>query len=228
MKENILRVQENIAKAAIQAGRDPKEISLCAATKTQSSQTIRQAIQAGITLCGENRVQEFQANQQENAYQGARVDFIGHLQTNKVKQIVGQVSLIHSVSSLRLLEEIGKQATQRNITQDILLEVNIGGEESKSGFTPEELEEIAITSTTIQGVNMRGIMAIPPKMENVSSQEKIFARLFQLYIDISAKMSDNYRELDCLSMGMSDDYQLAIAQGATLVRVGTALFGARG
>lgn len=227
MTDRIKAVQDRIAQAALKAGRDPKDITLCAATKTQSSHTIRQAIASGITCCGENRVQEFLANREAQAYQGAQVDFIGHLQTNKVRQIVGQVSLIHSVSSLRLLQEIGKQACLLGICQDILLEVNIGNESTKSGFSPQELEEVAQACPQISGVNLRGIMAIPPKMENSVSQEKVFSKLLQLYIDISSKMSDNYKELNCLSMGMSDDYPLAIAQGATIVRVGTALFGQR-
>lgn len=227
MTDAIKQVQDNIVNAAIKAGRNPEEITLCAATKTQTSATIQKAIASGIQVCGENRVQEFQAHQEANAYKGARVDFIGHLQTNKVRQVVGQVALIHSVGSKKLLEEIGKRATHLGITQDILLEVNIGKEASKTGFLPEIVEETAFFSSTLTGINLRGIMAIPPKMENFSIQEKFFSQLFQLYIDISRKMSDNYKEIDCLSMGMSDDYQLAITQGATLVRVGTAIFGTR-
>lgn len=224
---NIAKVTEVIERSARDCGRDPKDITLVAATKTQNSETIRQAISAGIRVCGENRVQEMAVHLENQAYTGARLDFIGHLQTNKVKQVVGTASLIHSVGSYRLLEEIGKQALKIKHSQDILLEVNIGSESSKSGFLVEDFEKIYDFLPTISGINVRGLMAIPPKMENATSQGKIFERLYNLYIDFSEKMSHNYRDIDCLSMGMSDDYPLAIAQGSTMVRVGTALFGSR-
>ncbi len=225
--DNVARVQEKMAQAAIKSGRNPKDITLVAATKTQNHQSICQAISAGVEICGENRVQEMKAHLEENSYQGARLDFIGHLQSNKVKQVVGQVSLIHSVSSRHIMEEISKNAQKQSMTQDILFEINLGEESSKSGFLIEEMDEICHMSCETSGINVRGFMAIPPVMENFVTQEKFFERLFQLYIDFSGKMSDNYKEFNCLSMGMSQDYRLAIAQGSTLVRVGTALFGQR-
>lgn len=225
--DNLARVQEKMAQAAIKSGRDPKDITLVGATKTQNHETISTAISAGLEICGENRVQEMKANLEKNAYQGARLDFIGHLQSNKVKQVVGQVSLIHSVSSRHIMEEVSKNAQKQAITQDILLEINLAKEESKSGFIVDEMDEICHIACETSGINVKGFMAIPPVMENSVTQEKFFERLFQLYIDFSPKMTDNYREFNCLSMGMSDDYELAIKQGSTLVRVGTALFGPR-
>lgn len=227
LQENIRRVEEKIAKAAASCGRDPKEITLVAATKTQDGDTIRRAIASGIGVCGENRVQEFLQHQKNQVYDGARVDFIGHLQSNKVKQIVGQVELIHSVGSRTSLEAIGKEAKKQGLSQKILLEVNISKETSKSGFFVEELDEIFQIALDVPEISLKGLMAIPPKMEDITTQRKIFESLYQLYIDFSAKISDNREKLECLSMGMSDDYELAIAEGSTMVRVGTALFGPR-
>lgn len=225
--ENVKKVQENMAQAAQTHGRKPEEIQLVAATKTQSTEVLREVISAGVTICGENRVQEMTEHIKKNGYQGARLDFIGHLQSNKVKQVVGQVALIHSVGSLRLLEEIGKEATKRGIIQDILLEINGEKEESKTGFFVEDIDKLYDILPKVSGINVRGLMAIPPRMKNEVEQGKIFKKLYNLYIDFSGKMVDNYKEIDCLSMGMSEDYHLAIAEGSTLVRVGTALFGQR-
>ncbi|MFI3253313.1 MAG: YggS family pyridoxal phosphate-dependent enzyme [Eubacteriales bacterium] len=223
----VARVQEEIAEAAIKAGRNPEDISLVAATKTQSHEAIVAGIQAGVTICGENRVQEMVAHQKENSYQGARLDFIGHLQRNKIKQVVGQVDLIQSVSSRSLMEDIGKYAEKCGICQNILLEINLGEEDSKSGFFVEELDEICHISLETVGINVKGFMAIPPQVQAEWEKEKFFERLFQLYIDFSPKMSHNYKEFNCLSMGMSGDFAQAIAQGSTMVRIGTALFGQR-
>ena len=213
--------------AALAAGRSPEEITLCAATKVQSDDTIRQAIAAGITVCGENRVQELTAHLEANAYRGAQVHFIGHLQTNKVNKVVGKVDLIQSVDSEHLLRAIDRQAVKLGIVQDILLEVNIGREESKGGCLPEEVEALARLTGELEGVRLRGLMAIPPISQEPGANLPYFSAMRQLFVDIRGKMSDNQNDIDCLSMGMSGDYEDAIAQGATLVRVGTALFGPR-
>lgn len=227
LSQNIKAVQERIAAAARAAGRDPGEISLCAATKVQTDDTIRSAIAGGIRLCGENRVQELTAHLEANAYAGAEVHFIGHLQTNKVKQVVGKVSLIHSVDSERLLQAIDTQADKLGLVQDILLEVNIAGEESKGGISPEKLPQLAELAVRCPHVRLRGLMAIPPISSLPGANRRYFSEMRNLFVDIMKKMSDNQSVMDCLSMGMSADYEDAIAEGATLVRVGTALFGPR-
>ena len=227
LEEKVAQVKANIAAAAREAGRDPSEITLVAATKVQSSDTIRQAIAAGVTICGENRVQEMTAHLADDAYAGAALHFIGHLQTNKVKQVVGRVDLIESVGSEHLLDAIQAQAAKLDLVQDILLEINIGGEESKSGISPDELPALAQKAAACPNVRLRGLMAIPPVAEGPDGNRPFFQKMRQLYVDISRKMSDNGITIDCLSMGMSGDYEDAVREGATLVRVGTALFGPR-
>ena len=224
--ENVTRILSEIEKAALAAGRDPKEICLCAATKMNNTSAIQEAIRAGVTCCGENRVQELTQKLSENAYEGADIHFIGHLQTNKVKQVVGKVSLIHSIDSLRLLEAVNKEALRQGIRQDILLEVNIGNEESKSGFTPEALSEALDAATHFPGIFIRGLMAIPPICQNTGDNNKFFQKMYQLSVDISKKKYDNVCST-VLSMGMSADYREAIACGSTMVRIGTDIFGAR-
>jgi len=227
LKQNVKAVQDKIAAAAIAAGRDPASVTLCAATKVQSDETIRAAIAAGIRVCGENRVQELTAHLEAGAYAGAEVHFIGHLQTNKVKQVVGKVALIHSVDSEKLLRAIDVQAEKLGIVQDILLEVNVAREESKGGCLPENLPELARKALECKFVRLRGLMAIPPVAAVSGDNRKYFAQMRNFLVDITGKMSDNQSTVGCLSMGMSDDYEDAIAEGATLVRVGTALFGPR-
>ena len=227
LSQNIQAVREKIAAAARAAGRAPGEVSLCAATKTQTDEAIRAAIAAGVEICGENRVQELTAHLEANAYAGADVHFIGHLQTNKVRQVVGRVSLIHSVDSDRLLRAIAAQADKLGIVQDILLEVNIAGEESKGGVSPADLPALAELARSLGGVRLRGLMAIPPVSTVSGENRKYFSQMRNLFVDIMKKISDNYPVMDSLSMGMSADYEDAIAEGATLVRVGTALFGPR-
>ena len=226
LQERIKLVQDKIAAAAVAAGRDPGEVTLCAATKVQSDETIRAAIAAGITVCGENRVQEMSAHLATDTYAGAKLHFIGHLQTNKVKQVVGKVDLIQSVDRLDLLNCIEKQAAKLDIVQDILLEVNIGDEESKSGFTPEETMDIAAHMCEYPHCHLTGLMAIPPISVEPGGNSKYFAQMRQLLVDIKAKKYDNVNMV-CLSMGMSDDFTDAIAEGSTMIRVGTAIFGAR-
>lgn len=225
--ENIANIRAGIAEAARAAGRDPADVTLLAATKTRTSGEIRAAIAAGITACGENRVQELTAHLEAGAYAGAEVHFIGHLQTNKVKQVVGRVSLIHSVDSERLLRAVAAQADKLGLVQDILLEVNIAGEQSKGGVSPEELPQLAGLAAGCPHVRLRGLMAIPPVSTLPGANRRYFSEMRNLFVDIMKKMSDNQSVMDCLSMGMSADYEDAIAEGATLVRVGTALFGPR-
>ena len=224
--ENVARVRAEIEAAAIAAGRDPKSIRLCAATKMNDADAVRQAIAAGVDCCGENRVQELTAKLSQNAYEGVPVHFIGHLQTNKVRQVVGKVDLIQSVDSERLLRAINTEAARQGIRQDILLEVNIGNEESKSGFRPEEILPILEKMGEFSNVCMKGLMAIPPISTFPGENLQYFQKMFQLSVDIREKINDNVT-VDCLSMGMSDDYPDAICCGSTMIRVGTAIFGAR-
>ncbi len=227
LRESIVTVQERLAAAARGAGRDPGEITLCAATKVQTSDTIRDAIAAGITVCGENRVQELCAHLDDGAYDGAEVHFIGHLQTNKVKQVVGRVGLIHSVDSPHLLEAVHARAEQLGIVQDILLEVNVAGEANKGGVPPEEVLVLAERAALLSHVRLRGLMAIPPIPSEPGGNRPLFGVMRQLFIDTRRKIDDNSNDINCLSMGMSGDFEDAIREGATLVRVGTALFGLR-
>ena len=228
LEQKLQMIKERVAAAALRAGRDPEEIVVCAATKVQTDDTIRAAIAAGVEVCGENRVQELCAHLETDAYAGARqVHFIGHLQTNKVNKVVGRVELIHSVDSARLLEAIEKQAEKLGIVQDILLQVNIGAEQSKGGVEPEELEALARMAAQMDHVRLRGLMAIPPVAHEPGANTHYFVKMHQLFVDMKAKMEHNKSDVNCLSMGMSGDYEDAIAHGATLVRVGTALFGPR-
>ena len=226
IKENIARIRANMAQAALACGRNPDEIRLCAATKMNDAEAVKAAVAAGVDCCGENRVQELLQKQPLGAYEGKPVHFIGHLQTNKVKQVVGKVDLIQSVDRLELLACIEKQAEKLGIVQDILLEVNIGDEDSKSGFTPAEAMETAAHMSEYPHCHLTGLMAIPPISEKPGGNSKYFAEMRQLLVDITAKKYDNV-DMVCLSMGMSDDYADAIAEGSTMIRVGTAIFGAR-
>ncbi len=224
---NVAAVRENMARAAQAAGRDPGEITLVAATKVQTSDTIRNAIRAGITVCGENRVQELVAHLEDNAYEGAKVHFIGHLQTNKVKFVVGKVDMIESIDSVRLMDAVEKQAAKVDVVQDILLEVNIGDEESKGGAAIDEILSLARHALECPHLRLRGLMCIPPAAASDEENRAFFQETYQLYVDMKEKLGDNNSNINCLSMGMSGDYPLAIQGGSTMVRVGTALFGAR-
>lgn len=218
--ENVAAIRAAMESAARDAGRDPKEIKLCAATKMNDAAAVRQAIAAGVDVCGENRVQELTQKLEEKAYVGAPVHFIGHLQTNKVRQVVGKVDLIQSVGSLHLLEAVNKEAARQNLRQDILLEVNIG-EEAASEILPL-IDKI----DSFSNICVRGLMAIPPISENPGDNSKFFLKMREIYVDIRAKKKDNV-QVDCLSMGMSGDYLDAIRCGSTMVRIGTAIFGER-
>ena len=226
IEENVEKVLEEIAAAARAAGREPGEVTLCAATKMNDAQAVRRAIAAGVRICGENRVQELTAKLADNAYVGAQVHFIGHLQTNKVKQVVGKVDLIQSVDSEHLLAAISREAQKQGLCQDILLEVNIGEEAAKSGFAEEDILPLVDRIDSFSNIRLRGLMAIPPISRNPGDNLKFFLKMRQIYVDIRAKKKDNV-QVDCLSMGMSGDYLDAIRCGSTMVRIGTAIFGER-
>ena len=226
IEENVRHIRQEIARAALAAGRDPAQIQLCAATKMNDAQAVRRAIEAGVDCCGENRVQELAAKQAENAYAGVPVHFIGHLQTNKVRQVVGQVDLIQSVDSARLLQAINNEAQRRGIVQNVLLEVNIAGESSKSGFLADEILPFMENIAQYPNVCVMGLMAIPPISQKKGDNVKFFQKISDLCVDIRGKKYDNVK-VDCLSMGMSGDFADAIACGSTMVRIGTAIFGAR-
>lgn len=224
--ENIAQIRAQMAEAAAAAGRDASEILLCAASKMNDAARVREAIAGGVDCCGENRVQELLEKNAQGAYAGRPLHFIGHLQTNKVKYLVGTVDLIESVDRTELLACIDKQAAKLGLVQDILFEVNIGAEQSKSGFSPEELLQVCEQLTQYPHVRLRGLMAIPPVSEHPGDNRRYFAKMRNLFVDISAKKGDN-RSVDILSMGMSDDYTDAILEGSTMVRIGTAIFGKR-
>lgn len=222
--KNYAGIKAKIAAAAEKSGRKAEDIILLAATKTVDAEFINYAIEQGINYIGENRVQEFLSK--ENALSDkAHRHFIGHLQTNKVKDIVGRVELIQSVHSLKLAKEIGKVSVKKGIVSDVLIEINIGGEESKSGFTAQELEGALAEITKIEGIRVRGLMTIPPICDEKEISRKYFDEMYKLFIEIRSKKL--YNNIEILSMGMSDDYDLAIECGANMVRIGTSLFGKR-
>ena len=223
--ENIAQVREEIARVCREVGRDPKEITLVGASKMNDAAACGEAIAAGIDVLGENRVQEMTAKLEQGAYEGAPLHFIGHLQRNKVGKVVGRVALIQSVGSLELLEEIQRVAAARDVVQDILLEVNIGAEEAKSGFLAGDVLAAAQRAMELSNVRVRGLMTIPPADAQREENMQYFREVRALYVDMNEKLFHN--ELEYLSMGMSGDYQDAIRAGANMVRVGTAIFGAR-
>ncbi len=223
--ENYTEITNNIAAAAIKSGRKPEDITLLAAVKTVAPELINYAIKNGIKVIGDNRVQEL-ISKEALITEQVEKHFIGHLQTNKVKDIVGRVSLIESVDSIRLANVIASQSQKKGITTDILLEVNIGDEESKSGFKYDEVLESLTEISKLGGIRVKGLMAIPPICENFEQNRKYFTKMSQLFIDIKAKKIDNVC-MEILSMGMSDDYETAIQCGSTQVRIGTLLFGRR-
>ena len=225
IQTNIAEIRSRIAAACAESGREAGEITLVGASKMNGAAACQEAIAAGIDALGENRVQEMTAKLAEDAYRGAPLHFIGHLQRNKVKQVVGKAALIQSIGSPELLAEVDRQAEKLGIVQDILLEVNIGGEEAKSGFAPDAVEQAAAQAKTLAHVRVRGLMTIPPADATREENMAYFAKVRALYVDISRKMYDN--GLEYLSMGMSGDFADAIRAGANMVRVGSAIFGAR-
>lgn len=226
LRERIIGVRERAAEAALRAGRRPEEITIVAATKMNGAERVRFAVENGISVCGENRVQELLEKYEQSAYGNADLHFIGTLQTNKVKYLIGKVSLIQSVGSLRLARTIDREAAKRGLRQDVLLEVNIGGEAAKSGFSREELREMLDQMPEFGNLSVRGLMAIPPAEPPDGNRLYYFNEMRELFIDISTKKYDNV-SMACLSMGMTNDFEDAIACGSTMIRVGTAIFGAR-
>ena len=225
IRENLEAIRAEIDAAARETGRTGADITLVGASKMNDAAACQEAIAAGIDALGENRVQEMTAKLAEDAYRGAPLHFIGHLQRNKVKQVVGKAALIQSVGSKELLDEIEKTAAKMELVQDILLEINIGGEEAKSGFAPEEAAQAAAYAASLPHIRPRGLMTIPPVEVEKGGNIPYFEKVHRLFVDISREMYDNKWEY--ISMGMSGDYENAIREGATLVRIGTAIYGER-
>lgn len=226
VRDNLAKIEEEIANACAAAGRRREEVTLMAVTKTVDAQRINTAIEAGVSCIGENRVQEYLSKKDDLMLSNVSCHLIGHLQTNKVRQIVGKVDMIQSVDSLRLAEEINRQSEKLGICTETLVEVNIGGEESKSGVAAERLTELLEQISVLPFVRVKGLMCIPPISDSETVRRQYFSQMNKLFIDIQAKNMDNM-SMDILSMGMSADYREAICEGSTLVRVGTALFGRR-
>jgi len=224
--DNIKRVRDVIAETAVKSGRKPGDIALVAAAKTRSADEVRRAVAAGVDAVGENRVQEMLGKHAEGVYAGAPLHFIGHLQSNKVRQIVGVCDLIESVASPELVKLIGKKAVSLGIVQNVLIEVNIGREPQKSGVFPERMEEILELASETDGITVLGLMAIPPIFDTNEKNCYYFDAMFQLFVDMSRKKYDNV-SVQFLSMGMSDSYVDAIRAGSNMVRIGTAIFGER-
>ncbi|UYI90238.1 MAG: YggS family pyridoxal phosphate-dependent enzyme [Oscillospiraceae bacterium] len=226
VEENWKRVLERVQEGAVKSGRDPREVRLMAVTKTVEPVYINRALDLGADLIGENRVQEYLGKRDELHLDGVEKHLIGRLQTNKVKYIVGQVDMIQSVDSMKLAQEISKQSVKHGVTTRVLVEVNIGREESKSGIMIEALPELLEEAAQLPGLQIKGLMCIPPICETETQVRKYFETMHQSFIDIKDKKHHNI-DMDILSMGMSGDFEAAIAEGSTLVRVGSAIFGAR-
>lgn len=226
IEDNLKYLNADIAEAAIRSGRAPQDVSLMAVTKTVESRFINHAIGCGINLIGENKVQELLLKEPELNLCNCKAHLIGHLQSNKVKKIVGHVDTVQSVDSVAIAKEIGKRSLEAGVITKILLEVNAGSEDSKFGFSFDELYERACEIAGIEGISIDGLMCVAPICENESEIRSIFSNMHRMFIDIGAKKMDNIN-MNVLSMGMSGDYKYAILEGANLVRVGSAIFGAR-
>ena len=226
MTEAVALIRDTMAQAARAAGRDPAAVQLCAACKTRTVEEVRFSAGLPIDLFGENHVQELVEKTDAGAYEGKPGHFIGHLQTNKVNKVVGRAALIQSVDSQRLLEKIDAAAARLGLVQDILLEINIGEESSKSGVTQDSLWPLLDEAAAREHLRLRGLMAIPPADADESQTRRFFARMREL-LEKAAALGLPNAQMDILSMGMSGDYAAAIAEGATIVRVGTAIYGAR-
>ena len=225
IKENLNRVQENIRNACARAGRKEDEVTLIAVSKTKPVSMLEEAYALGVRDFGENKVQEL-VDKAGQLPVDIRWHMIGHLQRNKVKYIIDKVYLIHSVDSLRLAEEISKEAVKHGVTANILIEVNVAGEESKFGVSPEDTPGLIEEISRLPAIQVRGLMTIAPFVEKAEDNRIIFNALLKLYVDISRKNIDNVH-MDFLSMGMTGDYEVAVEEGATFVRVGTGIFGER-
>ena len=222
--KNYAEVLNKLDTALQKIGKERKDVILLAATKTVDFETINYALSKGIDYIGENKVQELLSK--EDKINPCHRHFIGHLQTNKVKDIINRVEMIHSVDSLKLAKEISKQAVKNCKTMEILLEINIGGEDSKWGFDAENIIGNIKEIATLPNIKIKGLMAIPPICEESEENRKYFNKMKKLFVDIGAKNIDNV-DMDILSMGMSDDFDIAVEEGANLIRLGTALFGRR-
>ena len=223
---NYKYIEERINEAALKSGRKREDITFLAATKTVDVEIINYAISLGLKYIGENKVQELLSKYESYNLADTSLQFIGHLQSNKVRQIVGKVDLIQSVDSVKLAKEVSKQSVKNNLTSDILIEVNIGEEESKSGVDAERLYELLDEIKDFDNISVKGLMCIPPICDSPQKIFKYFNKMNNIFIDISGKNIDNI-SMDILSMGMSADYYEAILSGANMVRVGSSLFGAR-
>lgn len=226
ISDNLAYIHQEMTNACNRAGRSIDEVRLLAVTKTVDAERINAAIAAGVKQIGENRVQEFLKKKDDLHLDGVEAHLIGHLQTNKVRQIVGQVQMIQSVDSIRLAQAIDKRSRELGIVTPILVEVNIGGEEAKSGVAPVDLERLLEEISPLEGIHVNGLMTVPPILEKEAEKRRIFSKMYQLFIDIKDKKLDNI-DMQELSMGMSGDYREAILEGSTIVRIGSAIFGAR-
>ena len=223
--ENLKVIRDKVAAAAEKSGRKAEDVRIMAVTKTVAPELVNVAINNGINLLGENRVQEY-LDKKDSYIPNTETHFIGHLQTNKVKYIIDKVSMIQSVDSIKLAKEISKCAIKNNLTMDILVEINIGDEESKSGIEAEKAEELVREIAELEAIRVKGIMSIPPICEKKEQSLDYFSRLRQIFVDIGAKNIDNVY-MEYLSMGMSQDFEAAIEMGSNIVRIGSALFGQR-
>ena len=223
--ENYETVVENVKKACVRAGRNPEEVTVIAVSKTKPLSDIEELIAHGVTEFGENKVQEM-TDKYEHVSKPVHWHLIGHLQTNKVKYIVDKACLIHSVDSVHLAKEIEKEAAKKNVVVNVLIEVNIAHEESKFGINETDVYDLIETIKDFPHVHVMGLMTIAPFVENPEDNRIYFRKMYQLSLDIKSKNIDNI-DMNVLSMGMTNDYEIAVEEGATMVRVGTAIFGAR-
>jgi pyridoxal phosphate enzyme (YggS family) len=225
IKENLKEVEANICAACERAGRDRSEVTLIAVSKTKPIEDLMQAYDAGIRVFGENKVQEL-VGKMDQMPKDIHWHMIGHLQKNKVKYIVGRVDLIHGVDNEELAQEINKRAEKAGVVQDILIEVNIASEDTKFGVEPDKVKDFYVNIQKLPYVNVRGLMCIAPNVDLPEKNRQHFVNLHKIYVDIMDYMGHNNR-VDVMSMGMTGDYQVAIEEGATMVRVGTGIFGTR-
>ena len=225
LEENLKDVEEKIQQACARAGRDRSEVTLIAVNKTKPEAVLKEAYDLGFRVFGENKVHEL-TDKYEALPKDIHWHMIGHLQRNKVKYIIDKVDMIHSVESLKLAEEIEKRAAQKDIVMDILIEVNMAAEESKFGVKPEDTEALLREIAKMQHIRVRGLMTVAPFVENQEENREVFRQMRELLVDMNGKKIDNIK-MDTLSMGMTGDYEVAIEEGATIVRVGTGIFGER-
>ena len=232
VRENVRSILQQVRQTALEAGRDPQQVQVMAVTKTVAPELVNAAIAEGITLLGENKAQELCEKYDSYCKEGVSIHFIGHLQTNKVKKVIGtfdyihKVCMIESVDSVKLAREIERQCANIGKVMDVLVEVNIGAEESKSGVSPEQLPALLQEIGQFEHIRVRGLMTIPPVCEDEQQVSQYFSQMSQLFIDIKQKKYDNIN-MEILSMGMSADYPIAVQQGSNIVRIGTAMFGQR-